>query len=369
MLDLQTRVARESVSCACVVVGRTLPLVRGAVFSLPSDVFAEFVLIGPRALAPLARLRGCIAHLPIELGPEDRREARKFLESLPRGRFVLPVDDAGCDFISALGRGAWISAPVSAPEVSLRLRDKFNFFALCQALRIPVPETILIGSPQWADFDALAARFGLPLVFKPAGETASRGVVIARSREEFERRILNNPDYRFPRLIAQPYAGGVDAGFSALASEGEILRYAVQLPEKHKIRFLRHDRMRSYAMQIVRKTGYSGFLNIDFRLHPGGAVELLEFNARTWATMGASTWGGLNFIRAAAEAAHGLTSREPPFLESGCAPRTELDLLAAALGGMVLGRKFSADQNRLLSRFALSRPLSLLRRLLERLRF
>jgi hypothetical protein len=352
-----------SVSQTCAVVGGTLQLAIGAVASLPSELVGEFVLVGPRALAPLARQPGCRAHLALDLRLEDKGEARAFLESLPERCFVLPVDDAGCDFVSALGSGNWIYAPVSPPEISLRLRDKFNFFELCKSLDIPVPQTTLIGSPQSADFEELGMRLGLPLVFKPANESGSRGLVIAHTRDAFERRISNNPAYRFSRIVAQTYAFGVDAGFCALASDGEILRYAVQLPERRSIRFFRNRPILDYAARIVRETRYSGFLNIDFRLHGSGAVELLEFNARTWATMRACTWCGLNFVRTAMEAACGAAWSAAPSLESGQAPRTGLDLVGTALNGFVRGADFSADQKRLISRFALTLPHALRRRL------
>ncbi|QGM45745.1 hypothetical protein [Methylocystis heyeri] len=350
MLKLENPLAFEPVSSVCALVGNDPGLVEGAIASLPVESLKEFILVGPQPLAPTARRRNCKKHLVIELTPENVGSARECLGGMPNGCFVLPVDDCGSDFVSALGEGSWIAAPVSPAEVSRRLQDKLNFFSLCRDLSIPAPSTVALPDFKSADFDELGRRLGLPVVFRPEGRNPPLRLAIIHTPSEFKR-WAGGIASRRARFVAQSYAPGQDAGISALAGKGAILRYAIRFPEQRRIRFVRDDRILDYAKRIVAETGYSGFFAIDFRFRVNGGVQALGFKPGTWATMNASTWRGLNFIRAAFEIAHGGASNEPALLSDGAAPRTGLEVLKTALRGSLQGERFSVDQKRIIRHY------------------
>jgi hypothetical protein len=353
MLKLVSPVGIAPVFSICALVGENPSLVEAAIASTPSESLKDFVLLGPQTLAPAARRRGGIKHLAIDLAAENAAEnalaARAFLGSLPNGCFILPVDETGSDFVSLLGEGNWIVAPVSSPEISRRLTDNYSFFELCRELSIPIPPTLSIASAESADFDELGRRLGLPLVLKPTRTSAPAGSAVIHTRSEFERKVLYNDAYRYAPLVAQTYAPGQDVGLSALAVEGDIRHHVLGLPEKHQIRFYQDERMLAHARRLIGATGYSGFLRMDFRFRPNGGVEALEFSAGLPATLGASTWGGLNFIRAAFELARGGASKEPACLQQGAAPRGRLDALKAAALGFLRGKEFRPDQRRIVN--------------------
>jgi hypothetical protein len=347
MLKLENPLAFEPVSSVCALVGNDPGLVDGAIASLPAESLKEFILVGPQSLAPWARRRNCKKHLEIELTPQNLGSARECLGGLPNGCFVLPVDEGGSEFVGALGEGSWIAAPVSPAEVSRRLRGKLSFFHLCRDLNIPSPSTVALPDLKSTDFDELGRSLGLPVVFRPEGRSAPLRPAIMHTHREFER-WAGGVSPRSACFVAQSYAPGQDAGISALAGKGAILRYAIRLPEERRIRFVRDDRILDCAKRIVAETGYSGFFAIDFRFRVNGGVQALGFKPGTWATMNASTWRGLNFIRAAFEIAHGGASNEPALLSDGAAPRTRLEVLKTALRGSLRGEEFSFDQKRII---------------------
>jgi hypothetical protein len=348
MLKLESPLAFEPVSSVCALVGDDPRLIEGAIASLPAESLTEFILVGPPPLAPWARRQGCKKHLAIALAPENIGPARECLGRQPNGCFVLPVDDHGCDFVSLLGEGSWISAPVSPPEVSRRLRGPMSFFRLCSELDIPFPKAVLLPDIESADFAELGRLLGLPVVLKPESRSAPLPLAVIHTPGEFARWARTVPKNQSAGFIAQSYAPGLDAGVTALASKGAILRYAVRLPERRQVRFIQDEHILDHAKRIVGETGYSGFLAIDFRFRINGGVQALGFRPGTWATISASTWRGLNFIRAAFEIAHGGASNEPALLCEGAAPCTRGDVLKSALRGALRREDFSADQKRII---------------------
>jgi hypothetical protein len=365
-LKRQSTVIVQS-SSICAVFGENVVLIEGALASMPLEAVSEFVLVGPKALQPSSsRRRGCKKHLEIELTAANLPIARDYLSALPEGTVVLPVDEVGADFVSDLGAGKWIVTPTPSPAISKELRDKWSFFLLCRRLNIPVPQTLLHPNKESIDFDQLASTLGLPIIFKPVNESASIGVLIIESCEDFEKRLLQNAAYQFAPIIAQQFIPGVDGGVSVLASDGEILHYAIQLPSGKEIRFVHNALLLSVTTRLIKETRYSGFMNIDLRLRSEGTVELLECNARTWATMRAATWCGLNFIRAAVDFARGNSSKELASLASCSAPQTDKDMLKAIANGFMRRAAWTADQKRIVRHFLTTIGPSLKRRMLRK---
>ncbi len=344
---------RWSGSTVCVLVGESLDLdlMNVAIASLPGELLSGFVVMGPSALRPLARRKGCRGHFEIELASSDIAAARDCLATLPKGAVVVAVDEKGGDFVSELPKGDWLLAPVSPASVSRELRHKWNFFHLCRRLDIPVPQTELFSCKEAVNFDRLAGSLGLPIVFKPTDASESQGVVILRSREDFEQRVLNEPTYNFAPLLAQSYVPGEDLDISVLASNGEVLHCAIQTRSNDKIVFLHSDHLLTLTKRLIKGSGYSGFAHFDTRLRSDGTIELIECNARIWFSLQSSTWCGLNFLRCAIDLAQGRRSAEPFLMPIGASPLKRSDFLKMLLLQFKRWKDFTADQKHIAQDF------------------
>ncbi len=344
---------RWSGSTVCVLVGESLDLdlMNVAIASLPGELLSGFMVMGPQALRPLARRNGCRGHFEIELSSSNIAAARDFLATLPKGAVVVAVDETGGDFVSELPQGDWLVAPVSPASVSRQLRHKWNFFQLCRRLDIPVPQTEIFSCKEDIDFDRAAARLGLPIVVKPTDASESRGVVILRSREDFERQVLNEPTYNFAPLLAQSYVPGEDLDISVLASDGEVLHCAIQTRSNDKILFLHNDHLLTLTQRLIKGSGYSGFAHFDTRLRSDGTIEMIECNARIWFSLQSSTWCGLNFLRCAIDFAQGRRSAEPFLMPVGSSPLKRKDFLKMLLLQFKRWQDFTADQKHIAQDF------------------
>lgn len=331
----------------CVIVGDDAALAAMLVWSLPMDQIDGYLIFGAAALAHLGRLPGCLGVIEADLAsPCD--EALADLDRRGAGRAVvpLPADDAGCEFLGRMEPGIFSLTTASPAEVLATLRDKWSFEGLCRRLDILTPTTRLLGDKSDIDIDAVLAAFGGQVVIKPTGQRGGRGVVVIGSPGAFRDQVLNNPAYRYAPLIAQAWIPGRNIGVSLLARDGEILHCALHRRNRGQTVFVRNEPLFAAVQTLIAGTRFSGLANFDARLDPDGRVYLLECNPRPWASLGQSSWAGLNFVRAMVQLALGRPSTEPTFLSQGAAPHLLRWWLALAAAPW-RWRRLPDDQKRL----------------------
>lgn len=135
-----------------------------------------------------------------------------------------------------------------------------------------------------ADFDRLAARFGLPFLLKPRRGHGSKGILRVADRETFAR-VAGEVG---PVLMAQPIVGTDAEEYSASvygdgeggAPAGMILRRRLArdgYTEKGEV--AESPEIRAAIAALCRRFRPIGPTNFQFRMH-GGAPRLLEINPR-----------------------------------------------------------------------------------------
>lgn len=291
------------------------------IWSLPITQLDGFIVFGSSTVAHLARLPGCLGVIEADLAAPSPAALAELAERLAGCPAVaIPADDAGCDFLARAANPLFDAVPLATPALLATLRDKWTFHQLCRELALPTPETRLLGGKSDIDIVALMADLGGKVVVKPTNQHGSQGVVILHDADAFRREILDNPAYDFAPLIGQTWVPGRSLCISLLARDGEILHCAMQSRGDRQTEFLQNDRLQATITTLIRATGFSGLANFDARLDPDGQIFLLECNPRPWASLGQSSWAGLNFVRAAVEMAGGGTSSQPSLLNTGAAP-------------------------------------------------
>lgn len=238
-------------------------------------------------------------------GRDDHRfiDFANALERRSPGHRVVAADTVGNRLLNRV-RPALHAACVPLPGDALLdlLDDKWAFHGLCRRLGLPTPDTLFAVSKAAIDFDAAAARLGLPFFVKPAREAQSHGACVIGSEADLRRWMLDDPGYDFAPLVLQRYIRGADAGVNACAFDGQLRAIAMQRRRPPQdagapIDFFHSPELVHVAQTICAATGYDGVMNIDARIEADtGIVWLLECNPRYWRSLSASTWGGLNFV-------------------------------------------------------------------------
>lgn len=291
------------------------------IWSLPADDYDGYVVCGSSALAHLGSLPGCVGVVTVDLASPGADLFETLRRQHPDHSLVaIPADDAGCDFLALTQTPTILTAPVASARTLAILRDKWSFYGLCRQLDLPTPPTAFLGEKSGIDIKSLFGSLGDRIVIKPTNLHGGQGVVVVESADELRTKVLDNPDYRYGSLLGQSWVPGRDLSLNLLALDGELLHWAIQNRQGREMVFLGHDGLLEAARTLVAHLAFSGLANIDARLDAEGQIYLLECNPRPWASLGQSTWAGLNFIQAALDLATGLASRQPPQLNEGVAP-------------------------------------------------
>ncbi|MFF1959175.1 ATP-grasp domain-containing protein [Streptomyces sp. NPDC058220] len=251
---------------------------------------------------------------------------------------LIAMDDLSAITVGRLqqrlaGRYLLPEQPSGLPE---RVADKAELVAICGALGIPHPRTVIPGGAEEA---AAAARsLGLPVVAKwsrpwllPEG-AGLRSTLVVRSPQE-ARELYGRSAEAGSRLLLQeflPPGRDLDWFFHGYSgSGGECLVGAAGRKERSWPvgagltavgRWLPNPAVERTARQLVSALGYRGILDLDFRLDSAtGAYHLLDFNPRPGAQFRLFTdRSGTDVVRAlhldltgrtvpAPDAAHGRT--------------------------------------------------------------
>ena len=184
--------------------------------------------------------------------------------------------------------------------------DKEQTHAMCRGLGVPTCPATRLDLVE--DPEALAARFGLPMVIKPSrsytsGRMKTAGKVeIVHSEKELGQVLASIEDPS--SYLAEGYFEGDGTGISVLAQNGEILQ-AFQhrrLREgkggcsSYRISEVLHPQMLEACEKVCRHTRHTGVCMFEFRRNSEtGRWVLLEINARFWGSMALPVALGIDF--------------------------------------------------------------------------
>ena len=235
------------------------------------------------------RVRGVDAHAfdPAERGIEDLIESgfdRAFI--VLHGRFG---EDG-----TLQGALEWLGLPYTGSGVlgSALAMDKLRTKLLWQASGIPTPPWELLGAD--ADFKAVSARLGLPLMVKPVNEGSSIGMSKVRAAGHLEEAYALAVNYD-RAVIAEKFIEGTELTAGILGEEvlplirletprefydyeakyvADDTRYLVPcgLPAE------RERQIQALCLKAFRALGCSGWGRVDLMLDRDGKPWLLEVN-------------------------------------------------------------------------------------------
>jgi len=200
--------------------------------------------------------------------------------------------------------GAAQLIPLATMEQITLLDDKHNFYKFCIENELPHPASCLIESSEDLVKNDLA-ELEFPLLTKPLLGSAT-GIEKFDTREALDDRIQTaEPDF-FP-VLAQEWFEGEDIDFNGYALDGEVavssvMRTAVY--ERNGVQtmltdFIQHPEISQLGLDIVRKSSFTGPLNIDLRIRKSdGKLFLIEVNPRFWGRSMACLIDGLSFVDA-----------------------------------------------------------------------
>lgn len=343
----------------------TQPGLATAVLYCLQGMGASTVVVGTPNMRFTRWSRFCDAFVDCSFSDTGKDELIEKLNALCRQHridLLVPGDHDGQAILSEL-RDDLVAPCFPMPTESLfeTLNDKWQFHQLCQAQGVLVPETELLEDKSAIDPDALEARFGYPVVVKPTNEGNGDGVVIARSRAELQRQVLDNPDYTFCPLISQEFIPGSDIDFSLLSLDGKIACWAVQTRRDDEVAFLENAELVESGRRLVDATGLSGAAHFDARIDErDGSIAFIECNSRFWASICHAHWCGMNFVARGLDHVLGRPVDEASPI-AGKAVRTPARLLTRLITFKQMPWRLTAPE-KLALRQGLSDPASLLLR-------
>jgi hypothetical protein len=266
---------------------------------------APCILLGAPATRHLRWSPACWQHVLADLEDDDaiERQVGALARDHPRATLV-PCDCAAIRLLQRLGdRLSLPTTPMPTAHWLDVLDDKWRFHGLCEANGLPVPPTVHAASKHALRFDELALALGVPFIVKPTGCSGSLGLVLVRSRDDFDVRILRDAAYAHAPLVAQRYIDGWDVDVDLFAVGGRLRAVTSHRVSGCTMEFFHHPVLEDLAASLCRLTAYSGPMNLDARIERAtGRVFLIESNPRFWASMSAPLGCGLNFLAEALEA-------------------------------------------------------------------
>ncbi|CAM5428587.1 carboxylate--amine ligase [Streptomyces aurantiogriseus] len=259
-------------------------------------------------------------HPPPPPGSSAREIAdalRRVATRITRPAVLIPMDDASAVAVGRmreeLAPSYLLPAPGALPE---HVADKAELAAVCAALDIPHPVTLVPDSPAQAA-DA-ARRLGLPLVAKwsrpwllPAG-SGLRSTVLVNSARQARELYLRTEEADSPLLLQAYLPPGPDrdwfihgyADRSCVVRGGGTGRKQRAWPRGAGLTavgcWTANPQVRALAERLTGELGYHGIFDLDFRrCGATGRYHLLDFNPRPGAQFRLfSDSAGLDVVRA-----------------------------------------------------------------------
>ncbi|MDF5730304.1 MAG: ATP-grasp domain-containing protein [Rhizonema sp. PD38] len=209
---------------------------------------------------------------------------------------ILPTGLFGTFFVAKI-KDQLISAkvfPVTDAEQIAHLHNKWLFYQFLLQQNIPVPKTTLIDKVEQIN----SLKFNFPIILKPLALGGGKGVkkfdLLADVDEYLS---MNNAASKLP-LLAQEYIPGFDIIFSIIAKNGEIIAWTIHKRTPYFLDFFKNDSILNIGKKIVSHYNYNGIANFDIRFDKrSNSVKVIECNPRFWASIGASVYYGVDFVK------------------------------------------------------------------------
>jgi predicted ATP-grasp superfamily ATP-dependent carboligase len=341
----------------CIIVSATPHLTAVVIDSLPRDL--RFFLIGPKDIALFRHSRRCVQYFAQDLSLQTAK-ATSFVriveDILKKTQIVciIPVDDSANRIVHSTQEKLDVKTyPMPDSMTFERLNDKWSFYKQCRELQIQSPQSFYFAKKSDIVFDQLVETIGLPFVVKPTNKFDGIGVVVIRSKDQFQTEIVCNSHYNFWPLIVQTYITGVDVDISLLAIQGVIKNFAIQTMREKFLVFERNAKLEALAETLVRELNYTGLMHIDARLDEESKdIFLIECNPRFWGSLDRATCCGLNFVRAGL---HVTLGSPDPLTIAGVSSPPVGQILREIAKGKQSYRKLSREQRlRIRRTFSLS---------------
>ena len=221
---------------------------------------------------------------------------------------LLPMEQDTLDII--LNNRAEFEAVTRLPFVDNAtyrvFRDKAKTIKLAEKLGIPHPRTIM---PQDAsNLVEEVKHLKFPVVIKPRGNWASRGVQVAQDLAELEKVFAEvHAEFPFP-LIQEKIPPGEQYHVCCLMDENaRLTAVCTQYELRHHPHFegmgastvqISVDRpdLVDLTVQLLQANNWYGVANSDIMIDPrDGTPMLMEINPRFWGPLQSSIHAGVNF--------------------------------------------------------------------------
>ena len=170
--------------------------------------------------------------------------------------------------------------------------DKWRTKLVWQAAGLPIPDYCLLTAA--SDFDAVAARLGLPLFVKPANEGSSVGITKVKKAGDLQAAYQEAVKYD-QLVLAEAFIGGGEYTVAILDAHALPVIKIEPANEfyDYEAKYLRNDtrylcpsglspeseaEMQRLALQGFALIGGSGWGRVDFLVNESGKPYLLEVN-------------------------------------------------------------------------------------------
>lgn len=219
-----------------------------------------------------------------------------------------------------------------AHDVVLRAFDKRRTSELARTLGIPVPRSVLIGSPEEAR--TLAPGLPYPVVLKPAtseevtgrGSRTTGAPAYARTPEAFLDECARM-HARCRTIIVQEFVEGHGVGYFALMRRGAVraefahrrLRDVRPTGSGSSLRVSTKPdpRLRAASLALLEALEWHGVAMVEFRQRDDGTLVFLEINGRFWNSLALAVHAGADFPAWLAELAETGDVRSPTDYQAG----------------------------------------------------
>ena len=185
-------------------------------------------------------------------------------------------------------------------------RDKAQTLKLAEKIGIPHPKTVFPQDPVNLAEEVAGLKF--PVVIKPRGNWASRGVEVAQDLAELEHLFAEvHAEFPFP-LIQEKIPPGEQYHVCCLMDENsKLTAVCTQFEPRHHPHFegmgastvqqsVDRPDLVDLTVQLLQANNWYGVANSDIIIDPrDGSPMLMEVNPRFWGPLQASLNSGVNF--------------------------------------------------------------------------
>jgi predicted ATP-grasp superfamily ATP-dependent carboligase len=208
---------------------------------------------------------------------------------------VVPVGDTAAELLGRLRDALRTRCfPLASQAAIRRLNNLAWFYELARKMDLPMPRTVVLDHKHRLDMELAGKTFGFPIVVRPSDQMHGPGV-IARSLDELQARVVDNPAYDDLPLIVQEHVPGEKVDLNLIAQDGQVLAHSTQRRTATEITFQHEPSLLAHARTIIEITKYSGPAHLKaIRDARDGRVRLLACRGRMWGSMAASAECGVN---------------------------------------------------------------------------